>query len=64
MHLSPDAIAGAEVRAWWFNPRTAGATEIGVRPARGEQTFDPPVDGPDWVLVLDDAGQDFPPPGQ
>jgi hypothetical protein len=59
-----DGIAGATLRAWWFNPRTAIATEIGALPARGERVFDPPVDGPDWVLVLDDAGQGFPPPGQ
>ncbi len=59
-----DVISGNAVRAWWFNPRTAAATEIGVLPTAGEQTFEPPVDGPDWVLVLDDVGQDFPPPGQ
>lgn len=64
LRVALDALAGDEIRAWWYNPRTAIATEIGAWPARGEQTFEPPVDGPDWVLVLDDAGQDFPPPGQ
>ncbi|MCX7670471.1 MAG: glycoside hydrolase family 140 protein [Anaerolineae bacterium] len=58
-----NALAATQVRAWWFNPRTAVATEIGILPGRGEHTFDPPVDGPDWVVVLDDAAQEFPAPG-
>lgn len=64
LRVALDVIVGTEARAWWYNPRTAVATEIGAWLARGEQTFEPPVDGPDWVLVLDDASQDFPPPGQ
>lgn len=64
LRVALDTIAGDELRAWWYNPRTAVASEIGAWLARGEQTFEPPVDGPDWVLVLDDASQKFPPPGQ
>lgn len=55
--------AGNAVRAWWYNPRTGGATEIGRFAATGQLTFMPPVDGPDWVLVLDDAAADFGKPG-
>jgi hypothetical protein len=44
---------GSSVAAAWYNPRTGGAQAIGVFPAGGELTFTPPVDGPDWVLVLD-----------
>lgn len=58
-----DAIAGEEARAAWYDPRTGAAHNIGVFSAEGEQTFAPPPDGPDWVLVLDDAVQDFAPPG-
>lgn len=64
LRVALDALAGDEIRAWWYNPRTAVATEIDAPRARGEQTFESPVDGPDWVLVLDDASQNFPPPGR
>jgi hypothetical protein len=61
-----DAIAGAEVKAWWFDPRTGQAAEIGVFPSEGHRRFDPPAPGEelDWVLVLDDASKSYPPPGQ
>ena len=58
-----DALRGAVARAWWFNPRTGVANEIGTFPVQGEQTFIPPADGPDWVLVVDDAAQGFGAPG-
>jgi hypothetical protein len=54
---------GAQVRAWWFNPRSGGAAAIGEFKAEGVMTFLPPVDGPDWVLVLDDAAAGFAAPG-
>ncbi|BAV34006.1 hypothetical protein SCL_1703 [Sulfuricaulis limicola] len=55
-------IAGASVRAWWFNPRTAVATLINTYPASGTKTFTPP-DSNDWVLVLDNASLNLPAPG-
>jgi len=60
------AIAGARVRAWWFNPRDGKATPIGEFASQGERSFTPPDLGEplDWVLVLDDAAQGFPPPGE
>jgi hypothetical protein len=59
------AVTGAQVRAWWFNPRTGTATEIGTFPNTGERTFTPPDPGEmiDWVLVLDDASKKYPAPG-
>jgi hypothetical protein len=59
-------IRGVKVRAWWFNPRTGKATIIGDFPNKGEREFLPPAKGEalDWVLVLDDFAQHFPPPGQ
>jgi len=59
------AIAGARVKAWWFNPRNGSATAVGVFPNSGERTFTPPDRGEmlDWVLVLDDESKRYPPPG-
>ncbi len=57
-------MAGREIRAWWFDPRTGEAELIGEFKREGERTFAPKGEGEtDWVLVLDDAGKDFPPPG-
>ena len=61
-----DFIQGTTVRAWWFNPRDGRAKVIGEFPKAGEREFTPPDLGEqlDWVLVLDDAARNFPPPGQ
>lgn len=61
-----DAVQGSKIRAWWYDPRTGAATQIGDFPAEGIHEFASPNPGEylDWVLVLDDASQDYPPPGQ
>ncbi|QDV38338.1 glycoside hydrolase family 140 protein [Tautonia plasticadhaerens] len=60
-----DALSGDTARAWWYDPRTGAATEIGTFPSEGEREFLPPSPGEalDWILVLDDDSQGFPPPG-
>ncbi len=60
-----DVIKGAKVKAWWYNPRDGKATAIGEFEANGERRFSPPDTGEvlDWVLVLDDAAKNYPPPG-
>ena len=60
-----DAIKGAEVNAWWYNPRNGRAAVIGEFPHTGEREFVPPDKGEmlDWVLVLDDASKGYPAPG-
>ena len=60
-----DKITGAKVKAWWFNPRDGSAAAIGEFENTGEREFTPPTPGEalDWVLVLDDAVKNFPPPG-
>jgi hypothetical protein len=60
-----DKITGAQVKAWWFNPRNGSATLIGNFTNIGEHEFAPPDPGEylDWVLVLDDAAKGYPPPG-
>lgn len=59
-------VAGGRVKAWWYNPRTGETTRIGECPNAGERQFIPPTPGEnlDWVLVLDDAAKNFPPPGK
>jgi hypothetical protein len=61
-----DIIKGGKVKAWWFNPRTGGhANAIGEFANTGTREFRPPDYGEmiDWVLVLDDAVKNYPPPG-
>jgi hypothetical protein len=73
-----DILSGRSYRAWWYDPRHGSATLIGEFPRteagdresdvhRGDisREFTPPSRGPgqDWVLVLDDAARNFPPPG-
>lgn len=55
----------AAVRAWWFNPRTGAATDLGTFSATGTRTFTPPTSGTDhdWLLVVDDATRGFGAPG-
>lgn len=60
-----DVITGSDVKGWWFSPRDGQATFIGTFPNAGEGEFMPPQpgEGVDWVLVLDDAAQNYPAPG-
>ena len=61
-----DQVNGPTVRASWFDPRTGAATPIGEFAATGSRRFVSPTPGEllDWVLVLDEAGKNYPPPGQ
>jgi len=61
-----DVVKGSKVQAWWYNPRDGQASVIGEFANRGQRQFQPPDKGEmlDWVLVLDDASRDFPPPGE
>ena len=60
-----DKINGPQVKAWWFNPRDGKAREAGTFSNNGDREFTPPDYGEqlDWVLVLDEAAKNFPPPG-
>jgi len=60
-------ISGANVNAWWFNPRNGAAEKIGTFENKGTREFIPHVHGglgTDNVLVLDDATKNFPAPGK
>jgi hypothetical protein len=60
-----DKLAGAKVKASWFNPRDGKFTAIGEFANQGEREFTPPTSGEnnDWVLVLDDVARSCPRPG-
>lgn len=59
-------ITGRTVRTHWFDPRTGTTARIGDFANDGRRLFSPPAAGRgnDWVLVLDDALENRPPPGQ
>jgi len=57
------AISGKRKQAWWYDPRSGRATPIKIS-GRSVIRFTPPESGADWVLVIDDAGKNFAPPGK
>jgi hypothetical protein len=63
-HVTVDlsAIRGNKARCWWYNPGNGNVTDNGIIPAEGLRQFNPPEDG-DWILVIDDDGSHYPPPG-
>jgi hypothetical protein len=56
-------ISGNKVKAWWYNPITGDATEIGTYDNSGTKTFYAPASD-DMVLVLDDTNKGYQTPGQ
>jgi hypothetical protein len=64
--INTQQLAGEKLSAWWCDPRSGKASAIAVMEKPKQHTFDPPGQpgrGNDWVLVLDDAARNFPPPG-
>jgi hypothetical protein len=59
-------ISGAQVNAWWYNPRNGTSAAIGTFDNSGTREFTPQYEGlgSDWVLVLDDAAKRYPAPGR
>jgi hypothetical protein len=58
-------LSGDTLTAHWYDTRTGGATRIEDFAKAASREFTPPdasVAG--WVLVLDDASIQSPPPGQ
>jgi hypothetical protein len=56
---------GGRAKAYWYNPRNGAAETIGELDVSRPQDIACPSQGfgSDWVLVLDDAGRNFPAPG-
>ncbi len=57
-------ISGQSKNVWWFNPRNGKAVNKIVVKGTDEQTFTPPKEGQDWVLVIDDASKNYKAPGK
>ncbi len=63
IELDLTSLWGERLVGSWYDPRTGVAQSFGVFDKQDRMSFTPPGGGPDWVLVLDDAASDFPPPG-
>ncbi len=64
------AIPGKKLKIWWYDPRTGDAFPQGTFDNTGTFSYsawqiviEPTQDGPDWVVVIDDADLNYPPPG-
>jgi hypothetical protein len=62
--VDTSTLSGKRLKAWWYDPRTGEATALeGDFPVGGRLEFTSPAEGPDWLLVLDDAAKEYPRPG-
>ncbi|QDP97082.1 DUF4038 domain-containing protein [Microlunatus elymi] len=60
-------LSGDVLKAWWYRPKDGSCRPLGHLKNSGVRRFDPPgrpAPGNDWVLVLDDAAQEFARPGE
>jgi Putative collagen-binding domain of a collagenase len=66
INLKLDSLTGSKITAWWFDPRFGYARHLEDFGKVATLDFTPPTSGQgnDWVLVLDDAAKNYPPPGQ
>jgi hypothetical protein len=55
-------MGGSKLNTWWFNPATGKAISGDDFSTKEPIELSPPKEG-DWVLVLDDASKNLPPPG-
>ncbi len=64
--VNPAPLRNGRWVAWWYDPRTGEAARIGEFDRSALPVFTPPTPGEmlDWVLVLDEAAQGWPPPGR
>lgn len=53
-------VSGNSRNISWFDPRTGRTVDLKRIKATGRRTFEPPKNGKDWVLVIDDASKNFP----
>ena len=60
-----EKLSGSMIRAYWYDPRLGTSVHIEDFSKTESRAFTPPSSGRgnDWVLVLDDAARNFPPPG-
>ena len=63
MTIDLSKISDSFATAWWFDPRTASSRLIGKYPTTASRDFTTP-DQTDWVLVIDAASANLPPPSK
>ncbi len=56
-------ISGGIKNVWWVDPRTGVSQTVKSVKGKSVQSFIPPKEGKDWVLVIDDAAKKFSAPG-
>lgn len=68
--INTDVISGNRLKVWWYNPTNGFAFLQGVIENTGvfefsnwDELIKEGVDGPDWVLLIDDAGAGYAVPG-
>jgi len=64
--LNTGKLSGTTLKTWWYNPSTGVATKGDDIPKAATHQFTLPAgdQNHDWVLVLDDASKNYPPPGK
>lgn len=69
--VNTSKLAGEQLTAWWYDPRTGDAQQIGTAAKGATREFTAPAPNEkvaatnnDWVLVLDNAAKDFAAPGK
>jgi hypothetical protein len=67
--VDTSVISSAKLRAWWYNPRNGTTVPLGLSDNKGQWSLvwntrlKANCGGPDWVLVIDGAELNYPPPG-
>jgi len=63
--VDQSVVKGARLKEIWYDPRYGVAREIHTGTSKAIQTYTPPNAGRgcDWILVLEDEAEKFPPPG-
>ena len=56
-------VSGNKKNGWWYDVRTGKATSISIKNNSSAETFTPPAENKDWVLVIDNASKKFKTPG-
>jgi hypothetical protein len=65
IELEANLLPAAKYTAWWFDPRSGKSVKAGNIERKSPLRFMAPSRGPgfDWILVLDEEGKNFNPPG-
>jgi hypothetical protein len=61
--INLNKVTGTTKNVWWYNPRSGKATKGKALKSNKAQSFTPPKEGKDWILVIDDASKAFKAPG-